>query len=154
MRKIGKKKLVVGAAAIAIVAAGAGTALAYWSTTGTGTGTATTGSSSAFVVTITNSDVKNLTPGGPKQTVHFNVHNSSTGHQFYGKALPTVIDTSNSGCTAGDFDISGLTTTYGDLASGGDAAGTFDLQMVNDQARNQDACQNVTVNLQVVASSS
>jgi len=150
MRKI-SKKLVVGTAATAIVAAGAGVAFAYWTSTGTGTGTATTGSSSEFVVTIDSSALADLSPNGPIETVTYHVKNTNSGVQKFTAATPTVTDTSNSGCTAADFAITGNTITPGSVASGDTVNGSFKLQMIETGA-NQNACQNATVNLKVAVS--
>jgi hypothetical protein len=151
MRKFSKKKyLVVGAAAV-IVAAGAGTALAYWTSTGSGTGTATTGTSTAFTVAIDSTDVHDLTPGGPTDTVTFHVTNPSTGHQNFSSAVPSVVDTTDSGCTAGDFAITGPSVAYGDMDPNTTVTGTFGLQMKNSGA-NQDPCKGAVVHLKVAVS--
>ncbi len=148
MRKLTKKHYLAAGVATAVIIGGAGTAFAYWSSSGTGTGSASTGSSSAFVVTLDAPTGGALSPGGPVDTVGFHVKNTNSGAQNFASAVATVVDTSNSGCTAADFSVSGLTAAYGDLASGATSDGSFQLQMV-DSGANQDACQNVTVNLKV-----
>src|SRR4051812_47698428 len=148
MRKIGKKKLIVAGVATAVIAAGAGTALAYWTSTGSGTGTASTGSSSAFEVVLDSPVGAALSPGGPVDSVAFHVTNHNTGAQNFANAVATVTGTDKAGCSATNYQISGLTAGYGNLVSGATADGSFDLQMV-DSGSNQDACQGATVSLKV-----
>jgi hypothetical protein len=153
MSRFSKKQLIVAGLAAGIVATGAGLAYAYWTSTGTGNGSATTGSASQYTVTVENVNLANLSPGGPTDIVHFTVHNNSTGHQAYTTATPTVTGTNNAGCTAADFAISNVVSGGTNLAPNGQpgdtATGSFALQMI-DTGLNQNACQGVTVGLQVV----
>ena len=155
MRKFSKKQYLAAAAAGVIVLGAAGTAIAYWTSTGTGNGSATTGTASNYTVTVANVSLADLTPGGPTDNVGFTVKNNSTGHQAYTTAVPTVTGTTNAGCTAADFQISNVVSGAANLGPSGSATdtatGSFDIQM-KDTGVNQDACQNVTVHLQVVAS--
>lgn len=156
MRKFSKKQYLAAGVAAAVIAGGAGAAYAYWTSDGTGSGSATTGTSSHFTVVVDNLTNGDLTPGGPSDTVNFSVTNPSTGVQKLTTTTASVVDTSNAGCTAADFSVSATsldTGAYGELASGGQVTGHFTVQMINRPAVNQNACQNVTVNLQVVASS-
>ncbi|MDT4923257.1 MAG: hypothetical protein QOG01_970 [Pseudonocardiales bacterium] len=148
MRKFSRKNYIAAGAAAVIVAAGAGTALAYWTSTGSGTGSATTGTSSNFTVLIDSTTLADLTPGGPTDVVAFHVTNPSTGHQKFTSALASVVDTSNSGCTAADFAITATTAAYGNLDPSATVAGSFKLQMI-DTGVGQDACKGVTVHLKV-----
>lgn len=151
MRKFSKKKyLAVGAAAV-IVASGAGVAFAYWTSSGSGTGSATTGSSSSFVVTIDSTDLADLSPNGPIETITYHVKNTNSGAQSFAAATPSVVDTTHSGCTSADFQITANTITPGDVASGDTVNGSFKLQMI-DTGSEQNACQNATVNLKVAVS--
>ncbi len=149
LRMTKKKAAVIGGVTAAVVTGGV--AFAYWTSDGTGTGSVTTGDSVAWEVTIDSTDLGGLTPGGPGETVTFHVKNNNTGVQALQDTVASVVDTSNSGCTDADFDVSATTITYGDVAAGGTVDGSFEITMVN-RAANQDACKNVTVNLEVAAS--
>ena len=149
LRMTKKKAAVIGGVSAAVVTGGV--AFAYWTSDGTGTGSVTTGDSVAWEVTIDSTDLAGLTPGGPGETVSFHVKNNNTGVQALQGTVASVVDTSNSGCTAADFDVSATTITYGDVAAGATVDGTFEITMVN-RAANQDDCKNVTVNLEVAAS--
>jgi hypothetical protein len=148
MFKITKKKALVAGIATVVVVGGASAALAFWSTTGTGNGSATTGTSTALVVTVADLTAGDLSPNGPTDNVTFTVQNTNSGAQNYSNAVATVTSTSNAGCTAADFNISNLATTYGDLQPNATANGSFDLKMI-DTGLNQDACKGVTVHLKV-----
>lgn len=146
-----KKKLAAIGATAVIMAGGTGVAYAYWTSTGSGTGTATTGTSSPWNVTIDTVDLADLTPGGPSDTITFHVKNENSGVQHLQNTVASVVRTSDAGCTAADFSVSPTTITYGDIAAGTTADGTFTLQMING-AGNQNACKGVTVKLKVDAS--
>lgn len=149
LRMTKKKAAVVGGVTAALVTGGV--AFAYWTSDGTGTGSVTTGDSVAWEVTIDSTDLAGLTPGGPGETVSFHVKNNNTGVQALQNTVAAVVDTSDSGCTDADFDVSATTITYGDIAAGDTVDGTFEITMIN-RAANQDACKDVTVNLEVNAS--
>lgn len=149
LRMTKKKAAVVGGVSAALVTGGV--AFAYWTSDGTGTGSVTTGDSVAWEVTVDSTDLAGLTPGGPGETVSFHVKNNNTGVQALQNTVATVVDTSDSGCTDADFDVSATTITYGDVAAGDTVDGTFEITMIN-RAANQDACKDVTVNLEVDAS--
>jgi predicted ribosomally synthesized peptide with SipW-like signal peptide len=151
MPRITRKKYGVIAAATAILLLVGGIAYAYWTSTGTGTGSATTGDATEWDVQVDDTTQGILTPNGPKETINFTVHNVSDGVQAFSAAAPSVTGTSNAGCTAGDFAVDNVQITYGSVAAGGTVSGTFDLQMVDTNA-NQDACKNVTVDLEVAVS--
>ncbi len=74
-----KKEIAVVAVVAGLVLGGGGAAVAYWTSTGSGTGEATTGENTDFVVTSLPASGAALTPGGPGQSVTFNVENPSTG---------------------------------------------------------------------------
>lgn len=150
MARLTKKKYLAAGVAVAVIASG-GVAFAYWTSTGSGTGTATTGTSTAWDVQVGEVDLDNLTPGGPTNTIPFSVQNDSSGVQNLQATSASVVDTSDPGCTAADFDVSATTIGYGDVASGATVNGTFTIQMIN-TASNQDDCKGVTVNLKVDAS--
>ena len=150
MARLTKKKYLAAGVAVAVIASG-GVAFAYWTSNGSGTGTATTGTSTAWDVQVDEVDLDNLTPGGPTNTVPFSVQNDNSGVQNLQATTASVVDTSDPGCTAADFDVSATTIAYGDVASGATVNGTFTIQMKN-TALNQDDCKGVTVNLKVDAS--
>jgi hypothetical protein len=151
MRKFSKKQYLAAGAAAVIVASGAGVAFAYWTSTGTGSGTATTDSATNWNVVVDSTNLHDLSPAGPIETVHFHVTNPSSGVQNLQNTIASVVSTSHAGCGAGDFTVGTTSITYGDVASHTTVDGTFTLQMRN-LASNQDACQGATVNLQVDAS--
>ena len=151
MRKFSKKTYLAAGAAAVVVASGAGVAFAYWTSTGSGTGTASADSAKNWTVVVDSTDLKDLSPAGPTETVHFHVTNPGTGVQHLNNTLASVASTSNLGCTAGDFAVGTTVITYGDVAAGATVNGTFTLQM-KDTGVDQNACQGVTVNLKVDAS--
>ena len=154
-------------AALAItagVAITATAAFAYWTSTGSGVGGATTGTDVAWDVNSVNVDAANeLTPGGPSNTIDFTVENDNTGHQYLDKVVVSVAKSdgsawSSGSCGADDFAIG--TAAAGDsfvieigedLAGAASHAGSFELQMVNLSA-NQNDCRNVAVPLYLAAS--
>lgn len=150
MARLTKKKYLAVGTVVAVLASG-GIAYAYWTSAGSGTGTATTGTSTAWDVTVESTNLEDLTPDGPTETVTFHVQNDNSGVQNLQATTAEVVDTSNAGCTAADFDVSATTITYGNVASGATVDGTFTLQMI-ETGSNQDDCKGVTVNLKVSAS--
>jgi hypothetical protein len=149
MHKFSKKQFLIAGAAAVVVAAGSGAAYAYWTSSGTGHGSATTGTSSNFVVTVDDITAGDLTPGGPADTVGFSVKNPGIGVQNLASATATVAGTSDDGCTAADFAVSGTDIDLGEINPGDTVDGTFTVQMINRTGVNQDACKGVTVDLQV-----
>ena len=150
-------------AAIAITAGVALTATAafgFWSSSGEGSGSASTGESSLFVVSSEDAVGDALTPGGPTNTIDFTVTNPSSGHQQLDTIDISVANADgtpwNDGlCTADDFSVTGYDSTPDvNLDPTGGAADSFSdtvtLQMV-DTGVNQDACQDVTVPLYILA---
>src|ERR1700761_6083463 len=96
MRRLIKKRVLLGATAVIALALAAG-AYAYFTSTGSGTATATVGSSSA--VTLHGTVSGNLYPGS-SSTVTFTVDNPSSGKQQVGTISLTSIsaDASHSTC--------------------------------------------------------
>jgi hypothetical protein len=150
------RKIAVVVVVAGLVLGGGGAALAYWTSTGTGTGTATTGENTDFVVTSSPVTGAALTPGGPSQSVAFNVENPSTGSQTLTAVVVTVANADGStwtavaGCSAADYTVGTPVVTYGVIAGGADVDGTVTVSMVN-AASNQDACQGVDVPLHFTA---
>jgi hypothetical protein len=149
MRRLTKKKYLVAGTAVAVAASG-GIAFAYWTSTGSGNGSATTGTSTDWLVAVEDVSLGDLTPGGPTDTVGFKVTNPGTGVQNLNGTVASVTGTSNPGCTAADFAVGTTSDLSGDFAAGQTKVGSFTVQMV-DTGVNQDACKNVTVDLEVVA---
>lgn len=150
MPRLTKKKYLAVGTVVAVLATG-GIAFAYWTSTGSGTGTATTDTSSAWEVSVDSTDLSDLSPDGPTETVAFHVKNNNSGVQNLQATVAEVVDTSDAGCTAADFEVSTTSIAYGNVASGATVDGTFTLQMI-ETGSNQDACKDVTVNLKVSAS--
>src|SRR5947209_4897239 len=103
MRKFTRRTalLAVGAA---VAVASAGVAYAYWTTSGSGTGSAATGSNNAVVVKQT-STVTAMAPGIAPQALSGNFDNGNPGPAYVQSVTVVVSSTSNSGCTAADFDV-------------------------------------------------
>lgn len=141
----------------AMLAVGGGAAYAYWTSTGTGTGSATTGSSTPFTIASQAPSGAALAPGGTAQSIAFTVTNPGSGSQNLSGVTVTVANangtawTAVSGCSALDYTVGTPAITYGQIAPGGNIAGTVTLTM-NNRASDQDACQGVTVPLYFAAS--
>ena len=151
MPRMTKKRYAV-LAGIGAVALTAGAAFAYWTSAGSGTGTATTGTDTPWAVTIDSTNLQDLTPNGPTETVTFHVQNAGSGVQNLVNTVASVTGTSaGAGCTAADFSVSGTTITYGSVPAGNTVNGTFTLKMI-DTGVPQNGCKSVTVNLKVDAS--
>jgi hypothetical protein len=152
----GRKKRVIITTA-AMLAIGGGAAFAYWSASGTGTGAASAGTNVNFTVASSTATGGALTPGGPTQAVAFTVTNPGTGVQILNNVNVTVANptgtawTAVSGCSSADFTVGTPVITYGQIAPGGNIAGTVTVTM-NNLSSNQDSCKNVTVPLYIAAS--
>jgi hypothetical protein len=157
MKKFTARKKRVAITTAALVAIGGGAAFAYWTTTGAGSGTAQTGDSVAFDVDTQTATGGALTPGGPTQTIGFTVTNPGSGTQYLTTVTAEVANADGSdwtaipGCSAADYTVSTPTFTPGEIAAGGNKAGTVTIQMVNAENRNQDACKKAQVPVYVEA---
>lgn len=151
MRKFSKKQIVIGGAAAIAIAVGAGAAYAYWTSGGTGNGNAGTATSTDFTVTVDDNTLNDLSPDGPTDTVDYHIQNTGSGAEFATTATASVVDTSNAGCDASNFTVSNNTFPAAGISIASNATEdySFDVQMI-DTGANQDACQGVTVHLQVV----
>lgn len=150
------RKIAIIAVSAALVLGGGGAAFAFWTSTGTGTGTATTGESADWVVTSTLSTDDPMTPGGPGQSVPFNVANPSTGSQDLSSVVVTVANADGSAwtdgdCSADDYVVDAPVIAYGTVAGLSDVDGTVTISMI-DTGVNQDDCQTAEVQLLFVAS--
>lgn len=151
-----KSKTIIAAAIVGL--ASSGVAYAYWTTSGNGSGSAVTGTSSLFVVTTGAAGGGLLTPGGPSDTVGFQVQNTNSGIQHLTAVAVTVATATNgtwnsvTGCSSADYTVGVPTFTAGDLAPGASATGTVTITMINNPASSQDGCKGATVPLYVAAS--
>lgn len=152
MKKFTARKKRVAITTAALVAIGGGAAFAYWTSQGTGTGSATTGTTVPFTVTSTTATGGPLTPGGPNQTVAFDVTNPGTGVQHLTNVKVTIAEangdpwTHASGCSFKDYAVAAVDITKGDIAPGAKVSGTVTIKM-NNLPENQDACKGLAVPL-------
>ena len=165
MRIIKNKKviaLILGTAVAAILSVGA---YAYFTSAGNGSGSASVGTSTTWAVTTLSATGGPLTPGGPTESITYQVKNNSSGSQSLANVAISVANanasawTAVSGCSKSDFSIDGAsagttvndTTQAANLAPGATATGSITLQMV-DSGSNQDGCKGATVPLYLSAS--
>jgi hypothetical protein len=162
MEKTMRKPIKVTAAIAsgALVVATAGVAYAYWTSTGNGSGDAKAGTASNWTVGVTQTTTPALTPGGLSQAVTVTVTNPSTGVQYLngvGLAVKTAangiwsVGSGVATCDAGDFEITPVAFTAGEVATTASKTATFTIAMKNNN-ENQDACQGVPVPLYASAS--
>ncbi len=147
--------------AIALVAglalAGSGVALAYWTSSGSGSGTATTGESADFGIVVDEA-MGELAPGGPGQTVGFEVQNEEETAQYLTAVEVTLADEDGvewvptGDCQIEDYSVT-ITTppAFGNIAGGSSVTGTATVVLENTPV-NQDDCQGQEVPLYFVAS--
>jgi hypothetical protein len=155
MRITNTKKAAVVLAVVTVGIAGAGGAYAYWTNGGSGSGSAAAGSNTAFTIAQTNT-VAGLTLDNGK-TVNFTVSNPANYAQYLTNVAVTVdaftaqADNTKPACTAGDFAISNVSISNGDIAGNGSRAGTAVITLTN-KATNQDNCKLATPALTFTAS--
>lgn len=153
--KTSKKRIAITTAAL--VAVGGGAAFAYWTSTGNGTGAAQTGTTEPFTVTETEVTGGPLSPGGPSQTVEFDVTHAGTGVQRLNSVVVKVANadgsawTSVTGCSAADYTVGTAAITGGDIAANATKSGTVTITM-NNLETNQDGCKGQAVPLYFTAS--
>ena len=146
--------VLMGAGAAAILLGG-GVAFAFWTSSGTGSGTAAAGTTDSVDITQVGTAITGLYPGGPGQTISIDIANPNDGDVSIGDVTAAVLSTSDAGCTAADFAISGPVYGGGTISGGAtQPASAATISMVNDALRNQDACKGVTVTLEFTAASS
>jgi hypothetical protein len=144
-----KKRTWVLAAVVAVVAAMASVgAYAYWTNGGTGTGSAATGTTTGITVNQT-SVVSGLYPGSPAQPLSGNFNNPNAGPIHVASVSGSVTGTSDVGCSAADFVVSGSPAANVQEVPSGNAQGSWSglsVSMTN-TAANQDACKNATLTI-------
>lgn len=170
-----KKRTYVLAGVVAVAAISAVGGYAYFTSTGSGDGTGTVGSATDWEVTGA-SEAGQLFPlvypAGAQALIGGNVQNDGSGYQQLNQIVATIVDTSDLGCDAGNFEFyspgstwtltAGNTVATANLASGSSlpdnlapaanhAFGDLSIAMVDDNT-NQDDCQGVTVNITYDAS--
>lgn len=152
-RKV-RNSYVLMAAGGAALLLGGGVAFAFWTSSGSGSGTAVAGDTGSVTITQDLTDpITGLYPGGPGQDIVIDIANPNASDVTIGAVNATVSSTSNVGCTADDFLISGPVYPGGTIAGGAtQSASGATISMINDLARNQDACKGVTVTLAFAAS--
>jgi len=146
-----KKKTAATLTAGFIVAGTAAGAYAYWTTTGGGSGTATTGTSST--VTVNQTSTPDALYPGSSVALAGNFDNPSSGPQYIASVTAAVHPFSvqpiagEAPCTQNDFQITGTSTTPGDVPSGtGKGAWSgLSIKMLNNATAPQDNCKNLTV---------
>ena len=94
-------------------------------------------------------------PGDSAQDIVITVHNPSVQTVYVTSVAVAVTSTSDAGCTAADFTVTGSPVAVNQqILASGDLALTLangitppTIQFFNDPLNNQDACKDVTVNL-------
>jgi hypothetical protein len=161
-----KKRVAAIGALTAATLVGGGMAVAYWTAGGAGAGGATTGSVADFTIVNQTTTGDLLAPDGPIQTARFNVHNPGTGTQYVNQVTVSVANSDGSawvavsGCSADDFIIGGEQPGTPHIIDVDENVGTglnssqqsVTIQMWNDTANPQDACQGVSVPLHYAVS--
>jgi hypothetical protein len=146
MRKISKRAAVIAVSAVAAVGL-AGTAFAFWTTPGDGNGSGTTGSVASITVNQTTT-VSGLYPGGGAVSLAGSFDNPNTHPVHINNVTATVLGTNNGGCTAENFQISGVIPAAQDIPVGNNK-GTWTGGSIAllDTGVSQDACKDVTVSI-------
>jgi hypothetical protein len=146
MRKISKRAAVIAVSAVAAVGL-AGTAFAFWTTPGAGDGSGTTGSVTAIKVNQT-STVAGLYPGGGAVPLAGNFDNSNDHPVHINNVTATVLSTNNGGCTAENFQITGIIPAAQNVPVGnGTGSWSGGSIALLDTGVNQDVCKDVTVSI-------
>jgi hypothetical protein len=147
-----KKRLGVVASMLAVLLLGGGVAFAYWTTTGGGTGNASVGTD--VHVTVAQTAVSGLVPGGPAVPLDFTVTNPGTGPETI-SGVNVVVAVSahpNGACSASDFvvtqpNIGGASEIYAGDAAAFDSVDTGAAISMTDTGSNQDGCKGATLQL-------
>jgi hypothetical protein len=142
----GKRLAVVVSLAVVAATAG-GWAFGYFTSTNNGTGSGPVGVSSPWHLSST--VVTGVAPGVAAQVIPGTATNPASATEFIGTVTPTVVSTSNVGCTAADFTLT--TGVINAAVASGTTSLNFGTIAFNDTSSNQNACQGVTVNLSFVS---
>jgi hypothetical protein len=134
-----KKTAVITAMFVAV----GGAAFGFWTAGGAGDGTATTGTAADVVINQT-SVVTAMGPGVAAQPLSGTF--TSAKPVYVSQVTASVTGTSNAGCTSSDFTIVQPTATNAEVTTGSTWGGGS-IAFNNKPAVNQDACQNVTVDI-------
>lgn len=150
--------LVVGAVALATAVAG----YAYWTSTGVSTGSAATAADTPWQINVETATGGPLTPGGAAQQVRYTVTNTSSGDLTLNGVTVSVADAggstwSSGNCTSADFLLNGsapyVDTRLARTFTAGEAeSATVTVQLVDNPAKNQNDCKNISVPLYFAAS--
>lgn len=152
MKRMTRSGYIATGTAAAVLVFGGGAAFAFWTSSGSGTGTAAAGTTADVSITQTGS-ITGLYPGGPAQTISVDITNPNAGDITLAGVTASVSSTSDAGCTAADFSISGPVWSGGIIAGGAvQAASGATITMLDRAGVNQDACKGVTINLAFAAS--
>jgi hypothetical protein len=153
VRKFSRKTTII-AASMALVVATSVVAYAFWTNEGAGTGEASTGTNTVQVNQL--SVVTGLVPDGDPQELSgdFNNLTGSTVHVNDVTAeitdVPAGTDPTKPPCEVDDFALTGNPTLINEDILTGSNVGDWDdifIQLVNNPAKNQDNCKNVTVEI-------
>jgi hypothetical protein len=140
------RKAKIGAVATVAILAMAGAAFAYFTAGGGGTGSGTVGTSTDLVLVGT---VEDLLYPGTESGVTFTVDNPSTGTQILTTIHLDGVTTSDVLCLGTDFTMPDVAANQSLAAATDDivvtTAGTMTMNAA--PARNQDACKNATLTL-------
>ena len=154
MKRNTRNSYVLMAAGAAALLLGGGVAFAFWTSSGTGTGTAAAATTDSVDISQVGS-ITGLYPGGPGETISIEIANPNDSAVSIGDVTAEVTSTDKPGCSADDFAISGPVFGGGTIAGGAtQGASGASISMVNDLARNQDACKGALVSLGFTAASS
>ena len=144
-----RRVAVVGSVTV-ITLAGVGAAFAFFTSSGSGTGSAQVGSASWSISEDHASGT--IYPGGPGETITFNVQNTSGGDQQYASETPSV-NTSGGDVTVGGSPVAGCLASWFNAAASNtnvntNIAGGATVQeqvtvSMPTNATNQDPCQGV-----------
>ncbi|GAA0615735.1 hypothetical protein GCM10009547_17120 [Sporichthya brevicatena] len=140
------KKLAGAVAVSAVVALGAGTAFAYWTSSGTGAGTGSVGTNVAFQVA---GDLTTPLVLDAEQSWTVTVTNPASFAQTL-STLTVDFEPSDADCNKAWFTLTQPTVSPIDIAAGASQGYTAKL-VLNNEAVNQDACKNNSIDFTYTA---
>jgi hypothetical protein len=152
MKKLTRTGTIVVAGTATLALASGGVAFAYWTSSGSSTGTAAAGTTSSVTIVQTLPAITGLYPGGTGKTININITNPNSSAVTLAGVTATVSGTSDPGCTAADFSISGPVYAGGVIAGGATIpASGATISMLDRALVNQDACKGATISLAFAA---